>query len=442
MTMLHPLEKDLATLWEFCRRVNALVSEVPDGDTERQLFARGLIHYAVELATAVGWLTTVKISPGAMTLMTTLEATQKTIEHVVNEMDGNDLRSVLGNPQGKMKVNVAKWKNEAAREFREEVDSPLRSDCRHGGSIHWGWLMEGTERERDYEHSIMNQRRAVLGADTALVLILSLFGQAAEKDQKWNYEQITGNVWRDGDLNWDRSTSGAPWSTPYRVIQRRPPPMGMSRISGVIKEYEKTATAVFCKWGKIRPEDAQEPWGAYRLYATKTALALGESVYNLILAGMYGAAFALARASWESAANAHYVWNEVPSPQALRFLRQEDTHLDRPIPLPSSQAGWKHPAAKKWAHLKGTRATVLAELAKGERVQGQRWIAKVGNQENCPYSEGEITNLVRFAAMNLMFLKASYFHFNEAESRNAFEMLMNQWKPEWPTFKYQESREP
>lgn len=434
MAALHPLEKDLATLWEFCRRANALVCGGLENDTERQLFARGLIGYAVELATAVGWLTTVKIAPEAMTLMTTLEATHKTIEHVVNEMDDNDLSSVLRAPRGRIRVNMTKWKNTTAKEFWEEVDSPLRSDCRHGGSIHWGWLMEAEEAGRIFEHSIGNQRKAVLGADAALVLILSLFGQAAEEDQKWNYEQITGNVWRDEDLDWDKSTNGAPWNTPYRVIQRRPPPTGMFRVSGAIEEYERTARAVFCEWGNKRSEDTQEPWGEYRLYATKTALAIGESVYNLISAGMYGAAFALARTSWESAANAHYVWNETPSPRVLQFLRQEDNLLDSRIPLPKSQAVWKHPVAKRWADLKGTKAIVLAELARGERVQGQRWAAKNGDPEHCPYSEEEITNLVRFAAMNLMFLKASYFHFNEADSRNTFERLMNQWNPEWPTF--------
>ena len=149
---------------------------------------------------------------------------------------------------------------------------------------------------------------------------------------------------------------------------------------------------------------------------------------------MYGAAFALARASWESAANAHYVWNERPSRQVLQFLQQEDNHGDRPVPLPKSQAGWKHRIARRWASLKGTSASTLAELAKGERVQGQRWAPKVRNPEHCPYSEGEISNLVRFAAMNLMFLKAGYFHFEEAESRDMFERLMNRWKPEWPTF--------
>ena len=38
--------------------------------------------------------------------MTTLGATQKTIEHVVNEIDDNDLRSVLRNPKGTIKVTV------------------------------------------------------------------------------------------------------------------------------------------------------------------------------------------------------------------------------------------------------------------------------------------------------------------------------------------------
>ena len=280
----------------------------------------------------------------------------------------------------------------------------------------------------------MNQRRAVLGADAALVLILSLFGEAAEEDQIWNYEQITGKVWQDVDLYWDTSTNGVPWNAPYRTIQRQSPPKGMSPVSEVIKEYEKTAPEIFSVWGEQRPEDTQEPWGEYRLYTTKTALALGESVYNLIVAGMYGAAFALARTSWESAANAHYVWNEIPNQQVLRFLLEEHAHESQRIPLPKSQAGWKHPIAKKWARMKGTRMSLLAELANGERVQGQRWAAKIGNPEHCPYSEGEITNLVRFAAMNLMFLKAGYFHFDEAESMDTFERLMDRWEPEWPIF--------
>ena len=207
----------------------------------------------------------------------------------------------------------------------------------------------------------------------------------------------------------------------------------MSQVAQAIIQYEKTASIVFdVEWGERRPEDAGEPWGEYRLYATSAAMALGESVYNLVQAGMYGAAFALARASWESAANAHYVWNEEPSHQVLQFLRRDDRN--RPIPLPKSKSGWKNPTAKKWGLLKGTSARVLAELAKGERVQGQRWAAKVENPNYCPYNEGELENLVRFAEMNLMFLKASYFHFAQAESTQVLVNLMSQWKPEWPTF--------
>ena len=275
----------------------------------------------------------------------------------------------------------------------------------------------------------------MLGADTALVLILNLFGEVAEEDQKWNYEQITGNTWRDDDLGWHASTNGLPWNAPYNAIQPQSPPKGMSLLSEAIDQYERMASLVFGEWGERRTEDTSEPWGEYRLYATKTALALGESVYNLIVAGMHGAAFALARASWESAVNAHYVWNEKPSQQVLTFLQQEDSHMDRPIPLPKSQAGWKHPIAKKWALLKEKNATVLAELAKGERVQGQRWAPKVDNPEHCSYTEQELTNLVRLAAMNLIFLKASYFHFEEAESKDMFEQLMDRWEPVWPTFK-------
>ena len=217
-----------------------------------------------------------------------------------------------------------------------------------------------------------------MGADTALVLILNLFGDAAEEDQEWNYLQITGNVWREEDMNWDTSTSEVPWNAPYREIQQLPPPEGMAQVCEAINEYEETASLVFnVEWGERCPQDTEEPWGESRLYATNTAMALGESVYNLVHAGMYGAAFALARASWESAANAHYVWNEKPSQKVLEFLQQEENNIDRPIPLPKSQAGWKHPAAKRWARLKETSARVLAELAKGERVQGQRWAPRV-----------------------------------------------------------------
>ena len=430
--MLHPLETDLATLWEFCRRVKILVREKSIPHSEKQIFARGLVTYATELATAVGWLTTKKIGPGAMSLMTTLEATQKTIEHVVNEMDDNDLRSVLRDPKGRIKVNVANWKNTTAKEFRQTVDSQLRNDCRHGGSIHWLWLREAEGRELDCEHPIKNQRIAVLGADAALVLILELFGEVAEEDQKWNYEQIAGNVWRDEDLDWHTSTNGQPWNAPYN--QRQRPPKGMSQLSEAIDQYERSASLVFGKWGERRAEDTCEPWGEYRLYATKTAQALGESVYDLVAAGMYGAAFALARASWESAANAHYVWNEEPSQQVLTFLQWDDGHMDRSVPLPNSQAGWNHPIAKEWACLKEKHATAFAELAKGERAQGQRWAPKVDDPEHCPYTERELTNLVGSAAMNLMFVKASYFHFEEADSRQRFEKLMDRWKPVWPTF--------
>ena len=435
MAALHPLERDLATLWELCRRIKTGIQGQPTRISEQQIFARGLVAYAIELATAVGWLTTVKNGPGAMTLMTTLEATHKTIEHVANVMSANDLRSVLRAPKGKLKVDLSKWKNAMAKQFWDAVDSPLRTDCRHGGSIHWGWLEESEEAGRSWEHSVVNQRKAVMGADTALVLILDLFGDAAAEDQEWNYLQITGNVWRDEDMNWDASTSGVQWNAPYGAIRRQDPPKGMSQVLQAIDEYEETASLVFeTEWGERRPQDTGEPWGEYRLYATHTAMALGESVYNLVQAGMYGAAFALARASRESAANAHYVWNEEPSQQVLEFLQQEENNIDQPIPLPKSQTGWKHPIARRWACLKGTRARVLAELAKGERVQGQRWAPKVGSPEHWPYREVELTNLVRFAAMNLMFLKASYFHFEEAESREIFVRLMDRWEPEWPTF--------
>ena len=36
--------------------------------------------------------------------------------------------------------------------------------------------------------------------------------------------------------------------------------------------------------------------------------------------------------------------------------------------------------------------------------------------------------------MNLLFLKASYFHFEHEESKDTFVKLMDQWEPEWPTF--------
>ena len=365
--------------------------------------------------------------------MATLEATQKTIEQVVNVMDENDLRSILRAPKSNIKVDMTKWQNFAARQFREAVDGPLRSNCRHGGSVHWGWLMEGNQAGRNCEYSVANQRKAVMGANAALVQVVDLFGKAAEDDLKWNFLQITGNVWQDKDLSWDTSTIGVPWETPYRAIHRRAPPKGMSRVRQAIIQYEKVASHVFnVEWSGRRPQDSQSPWGEYRLYATNTAMALGESVYNLVQAGMYGAAFALARASRESAANAHYVWNEEPSPQVLLFLQEE--HSQRPIPLPKSQSTWKNRTAKKWALLTGKGAKVLAELAKGERVQGQRWMLKAENPECCPYGEGELTNLVRFAAMNLMFLKASYFHFEQSESTDMFVSLMEQWDPEWPTF--------
>ena len=435
MAALHPLERDLATLWEFCRRAKTGIRGGPTTNSEQQIFTYGLVAYAIELATAVGWLTTVKNGPGAMTLMVTLEATHKTIEQVINVMDANDLRSVLRAPKGKIKVDLAKWTSPMAKQFWKAVDSPLRTDCRHGGSVHWGWLMEADEAGRIWEHSVGNQRKAVMGANAAMVQIVNLFGDAAEDDLEWNYQQITGNVWREEDLNWDASTSEVPWYAPYRAIQRQAPPRGMSQVLQAINEYEKTASLVFdIEWGGRRPQDTKEPWGEYRLYATNTAMALGEGVYNLVQAGMYGAAFALARANWESAANAHYVWNEQPSQQVLGFLQQENNHVVRPIPLPKNQAGWKHPIAKRWARLKGASAKVLAELAKGERVQGQRWAPKVGNPEHCPYREEELTSLVRFAAMNLMFLKASYFHFEQGESKDMFVKLMNRWEPEWPTF--------
>ena len=439
MTIPHPLERDLGTLWEFCWRARTFVQRGPTRDGEKQLFARGLIAYAIELATAVGWLTTIKNGPGAMTLMTTLEATQQTIEQIVNEMSDNDVRSVLRARKGTIKVNVEKWKNTVEKRFRKEVDSPLRSDCRHGGSIHWGWLMEAEGEEREYEYSVKKQRAAVMGADAALVLILELFGEAAQEHQQWNYEQITGNTWREEDLDWNTSTNGVHWNGPYRTIQPKPLPKEMPQVLKAIKEYENTASIVFANWGERRTEDTQEPWGDYRLYSTKTALAVGESVYNLIRAGMYGAAFALARASWESAANAHFVWNETPSQQLLQFLQNEDRHVDRSIPLPKFHTKWQVPTAKKWAILKETNAMVLAELAKGERVQGQRWATKVSNSEHCPYSEDELTNLIRCTAMNLMFLKASYFHFKVAESTDMFERLMDQWKPKWPAFQVLET---
>ena len=86
MAELHPLERYLHTLWEFCRRVRTGIREGPTTKSEKQIFAYGLVAYAIELATGVGWLTTVKNGPGAITLMTTLEAVQKTIEQVVNVM--------------------------------------------------------------------------------------------------------------------------------------------------------------------------------------------------------------------------------------------------------------------------------------------------------------------------------------------------------------------
>ena len=113
-------------------------------------------------------------------------------------------------------------------------DSPLRSDCRHGGSIHWGWLIEADQAGRSWEYSIANQRKAVMGANAALVLVAGLFGDAAEEDIKWTYRQITENVWRDEDLSWDTSSSGSlenqRWNTPYRAIQTAGPPKG--NVSG------------------------------------------------------------------------------------------------------------------------------------------------------------------------------------------------------------------
>ena len=41
MAMLHPLERDLATLWEFCQRVKTLIREEPIRNSEKQIFARG-----------------------------------------------------------------------------------------------------------------------------------------------------------------------------------------------------------------------------------------------------------------------------------------------------------------------------------------------------------------------------------------------------------------
>ena len=433
MADIHPLERDLETLWEFCRRVRTGIREGPATKSEQQDFTYGLVAYAIELATGVGWLTTVKNGPGAMTLMTSLEATQQTIEQVGNVMGSNDLRSVLRDSQASIKVKLAKSKNPMAKEFWDAVGSPLRTDCRHGGSVHWGWLMEAHEAGRIWEHSVANQRRAVLAANIALVQIAGLFGEAAQVDLAWNSRRVKGNVWRNEDLNWNTSINGAPWNSPYRAITLQAPPKGMSRVAQAIIQYEKTASTVFDgEWGKQGPQDSGEPWGEYPRYATDTALALAESVYNLVQAGMYGAAFSLARASWESAANAHYVWNEEPSREVLQFLEQEDD--DRPIPLPKSRARWKDPTARRWSLLKGTSSKVLAELAKGERIQGQRWAPRVCNPEHCPYSEGELTNLVRFAEMNLVFLKASYFHFKDEESKDMFVKLMDQWEPEWPTF--------
>ena len=125
---LHPLERDLETLSEFCGKAQTLMQLEPTWNSEKEIFARGLVAYAIELATAVGWLTTVKIGPGALTLMTALEATQETIEHVGNEMSDNDLRSVLRQPKGKIKVNKEKWRNIAARDFRKGVYNSLRPD--------------------------------------------------------------------------------------------------------------------------------------------------------------------------------------------------------------------------------------------------------------------------------------------------------------------------
>ena len=432
MADLHPLERDLETLWEFCCRVTTGIREGPVTKSEQQDFTYGLVAYAIEQATGVGWLTATKNGPGAMTLMTSLESTQKTIEQVINVMGSNDLRSVLRDPQASIKVKLAKSKNPMAKKVWDAVGNPLRTDCRHGGSVHWPWLMTANEAGQAWEHSVANQRKAVYAANIALVQIVELFGEAAQVDLAWNSRQMMGNAWRDEDLNRNTSISGPSWNSPYREITRQAPPEGMSRVEQAIIQYEKTASTVFGKWGKQRPQDREEPWGEYRLYATTTAMALVEGVYNLLLAGMYGAAFSLARASWESAANAHYVWNEEPNREVLQFLQQEDD--DRPVPLPKSRAGWKDPTARRWSLLKGTSAKVLAELAKGERVQGQRWAPRVCNPEHCPYSEGELTNLVRFAEMNLAFLKASYFHFKHEESKDMFIKLMDRWEPEWPTF--------
>ena len=433
MPELHPLERDLATLWELCRRMRTGILEGPATKSEHQVFTYGLVAYAIELATGVGWLTTIKNGPGAMTLMTSLEATQQTIEQVANVMDSNDLRSVLRDPQGSIKVHLAKSRNPLAKEFWDAVRSPFRNDCRHGGSAHWGWLIEAEKAGRIWEHSVANQRCAVLAANFALAQIVDLFGDAAQIDLAWNFRRITKNLWQDEDLKWNASESGASWNTPYQAIQQQPPPKGMSQFAQAIIQYEKTASLIFdVEWEVQHPKDEEEPWGEYPRYATTTAMALTDSVYNLLQAGMYGAAFALARASWESAANAHYVWNEEPSHTVLEFLKQKDS--ERPIPLPKSRAGWKDPTARRWALLKGTSAKVLAELAKGGRVQGQRWVPEVSNPERFPYNESELTNLVRFAEMNLMFLKASYFHFEQEESTDMFVRLMEQWEPEWPTF--------
>ena len=433
MADIHPLERDLETLWEFCRRVRTGIREGPATKSEQQEFTYGLVAYAIEQATGVGWLTTTKNGSGAMTLMTSLEATQKTIEQVVNVMGANDLRSVLRDSQASIKVKLAKSKNRMVKEFWDAVGSPLRTDCRHGGSVHWCLLMEAHAAGRIWEHSVANQQRAVLAANTALAQIVELFGEAARVDLEWNSRRVIENVWRNEDLHWNTSINGAPWNSPYRAITSQAPPTGMSRVAQAIIQYENTASTVFDgEWGNQRPQDRGEPWGEYPRYATDTALSLAESVYNLVQAGMYGAAFSLARASWESAANSHYVWNEEPSREVLQFLQQEDD--DRPIPLPKSRAGWKDPTARRWSLLKGTSSKVLAELAKGERIQGQRWAPRVCNPEHCPYSEGELTNLVRFAEMNLAFLKASYFHFKDEESKDMFVKLMDQWEPEWPTF--------
>ncbi len=43
-------------------------------------------------------------------------------------------------------------------------------------------------------------------------------------------------------------------------------------------------------------------------------------------------------------------------------------------------------------------------------------------------------NLIRFAEMNLMFLKASYFHFEQADNTKMLENMMIQREPEWPKF--------